>query len=53
MTTIPNGGVMHTLHEFFTFTKGIEYLIAVTFLIIFPVFWVLLNKKKKRKKQKA
>jgi len=43
---------MHTLHEFFVLTKGTEYLIAVTFLIIFPVFWIFLSKKKKVGKQK-
>jgi hypothetical protein len=43
---------MHTLNEFFTVTKGIEYLIAVTFLIVFPVFWILLSKKKPESKQK-
>lgn len=44
---------MHSLHEFFTMTKGVEYLIAVTFLIVFPVFWVLLTKKKEDTKQKT
>ena len=44
---------MHTLHEFFTMTKGIEYLIAVTFLIIFPVFWVILNRDKTKDKDKT
>lgn len=44
---------MHTLHEFFTMTKGVEYLIAVTFLIIFPAFWILLMKKKDDKTKKA
>ena len=32
---------MDTLLEFITFTKGIEYLIAVGFLIAFIVFWQL------------
>ena len=41
---------MHTLHEFFTLTKGIEYLIAITFLLIFPAFWIFLSKKKKGSK---
>ena len=44
---------MHSLHEFFTMTKGVEYLIAVTFLIVFPIFWIFLSKKKKTVKQKA
>jgi len=42
---------MHTLHEFFTITKGTEYLIAITFLVIFPAFWVFLTKKKKEQKK--
>lgn len=44
-----NGGYMQTLHDFFVATKGTEYLIAITFLVIFPAFWVLLSKKKKAK----
>ncbi|MDW7678922.1 MAG: hypothetical protein SCK70_00030 [bacterium] len=44
---------MHTLHEFFARTIASEYLIAVTFLIVFPVFWIFLNKKKKTKKLNA
>ncbi len=44
---------MYTLHEFYTLTKGNEYLIAITFLLIFPVFWIFLNKKKKPGKQKV
>jgi len=41
---------MFTLHEFFLITKGNEYLIAVTFLIVFPMFWTFLNRKKKEQK---
>lgn len=44
---------MHTLHEFLVATKGTEYLIAITFLIVFPVFWTFLTQKKKTIKQKA
>lgn len=32
---------MHTLHEFFVVTKSHEYLIAVAFLLLFPVLWKL------------
>ena len=32
---------MDTLLEFITFTKGMEYLIAIGFLIAFIVFWQL------------
>lgn len=41
---------MNTLHEFYIATKGTEYLIAITFLLIFPMFWMFLSKKKKTKK---
>ncbi len=32
---------METLCEFMTFTKGIEYLIAILFMVIFCDFWRL------------
>jgi hypothetical protein len=35
-----------TLQEFISRTKGIEYIIAVLFMIIFPMFWKLLKNKK-------
>lgn len=35
----------NTLQEFINLTKGIEYVIAVLFLLLFLVFWRLLNKK--------
>ncbi len=41
---------MFTLSEFFAITKGTEYLIAITFLIIFPMFWAFLTKNKKEPK---
>ncbi len=41
---------MHTLSEFYAITKGTEYLIAITFLIVFPMFWAFLTKKKKETK---
>jgi hypothetical protein len=37
----------NTLQEFINLTKGIEYLIALLFLLVFPVFWGLLNKRSK------
>ncbi len=40
---------MHTLHEFYTATKGVEYLIAITFLVLFPFFWSILSKNKEEK----
>ena len=32
---------MNTMLEFITFTKGIEYLIAIAFVIAFIAFWQL------------
>jgi len=32
-----------TLNDFVTVTKAFEYLIAVVFLVVFPVFWWLLR----------
>jgi hypothetical protein len=40
---------MHTLHDFMLVTKGQEYLIAVAFLILFSIFWGILNKKKEHR----
>ena len=34
----------HTLSDFYTHIKGIEYIIAVMFLGSFPVFYAYLNK---------
>jgi hypothetical protein len=41
--------MIHTLHDFMLLTKGQEYLIAVTFLIVFTIFWGILTKKKQGK----
>ena len=38
---------MDTLLEFITFTKGMEYLIAIAFLIAFIAFWQLVYGKGK------
>ena len=38
-----------TLQEFISRTKGIEYIIAVVFMLVFPLFWKLLNSKKGRR----
>jgi hypothetical protein len=40
---------MHSLHEFLSFTKGTEYLLAIVAMALFPIFWELLDWKKKRK----
>ena len=34
----------HTMSDFYTHIKGIEYIIAVMFLGAFPAFYVYLNK---------
>ncbi len=36
----------HTLSDFYTHIKGVEYIIAVMFLSSFPVFYSYLNKSK-------
>ena len=37
----------HTLSDFYTHIKGVEYIIAVMFLSAFPIFYAYLNKPKK------
>jgi hypothetical protein len=37
-----------TLVDFYTYIKGIEYIIIVTFLIMFPVFFRYLNRAKEK-----
>jgi len=34
----------HTLSDFYTHIKGVEYIIAVLFLGVFPAFYSYLNK---------
>jgi branched-subunit amino acid ABC-type transport system permease component len=36
----------HTLSDFYTHIKGVEYIIAVLFLAAFPVFYTYLNRSK-------
>ncbi len=38
-----------TLHEFMMATKAVEYLIAVTFLVVFAGFWTFLFNPSKEK----
>ena len=38
---------MHTLVDFYTHIKGIEYLICVAFFVAFPIFFKYVNKEKK------
>jgi len=37
---------MHTLVDFYTHIKGIEYLICVAFFVAFPIFFKYVNKEK-------
>lgn len=37
----------HTLQDFINLTKGIEYVIAVLFLLLFLFFWRLVSSKRK------
>jgi hypothetical protein len=36
----------HTLSDFYTHIKGVEYIIAVMFLGVFPAFYTYLNRSK-------
>ena len=38
---------LHTLVDYYTHIKGIEYLICVAFFVAFPVFFTYVNKEKK------
>lgn len=44
---------MHTLVDFYTHIKGIEYLICVAFFVVFPVFVKYINKEKRPAKVTA
>jgi len=41
---------LHTLVDYYTHIKGIEYLICVAFFVAFPTFYVYVNKEKKQVK---
>ena len=43
---------LHTLVDYYTHIKGIEYLICVAFFVAFPVFFTYVNKEKKVAKVK-
>lgn len=43
---------LHTLVDFYTHIKGIEYLICVAFLAVFPAFFKYLEKQKTKVKSK-
>ena len=44
MTTIGMIKPLHTLVDYYTHIKGIEYLICVAFFVAFPVFFRFVNK---------
>jgi hypothetical protein len=44
---------LHTLVDYYTHIKGIEYLICVAFFVAFPAFYVYVNKEKKQAKVKV
>ena len=44
---------LHTLVDYYTHIKGIEYLICVAFFVAFPVFYSYVNKERNEAKIKA
>ena len=44
---------LHTLVDYYTHIKGIEYLICVAFFVAFPVFFKYVNREKGKVKVKA
>jgi len=44
---------IHTLVDFYTHIKGIEYIICVVFFVAFPVFFQYVNKEKTPVKMNA
>lgn len=39
---------IHTMVDFYTHIKGVEYIICVTFFVLFPVFYSLLEQPGKK-----
>lgn len=48
MTAIGMTKPLHTLVDFYTHIKGIEYLICVAFFVAFPYFYMYVNKERKK-----
>ncbi|NOQ45220.1 MAG: hypothetical protein GQ559_00860 [Desulfobulbaceae bacterium] len=44
---------LHTLVDFYSHIKGMEYLICVAFFVAFPLFYTYVNKEKKGAAQKS
>ncbi|MFH2124442.1 MAG: hypothetical protein ABIJ50_13295 [Pseudomonadota bacterium] len=40
---------LHTMVDFYTHIKGIEYLICVAFFVAFPTFYSYVNKEQKKR----
>ena len=40
---------MHNQVDYYTYIKGIEYLLCVYYFMVFPVFFIFVNKKSKKK----
>lgn len=38
---------IHTMVDFYTHIKGIEYIICVMFFVVFPIFYSYVNKEKR------
>jgi len=49
MTAIGMTTSFATLVDYYTYIKGIEYLICVSFFIVFPLFYSYVNSDKKEK----
>lgn len=47
MTAIGMVKPLHTLVDYYTHIKGIEYLICVAFFVAFPIFFKYVNKEAK------
>lgn len=39
---------MNTLHDFMMLTKGHEYLMAVGAMILFTIFWLILDREREK-----
>ena len=42
---------MHTQVDYYTYIKGIEYLLCVYYFMVFPVFYIFVNKKSSQQKE--
>lgn len=49
MTAVGMTTTFATLVEYYTYIKGIEYLICIAFFVAFPVFFNYVNTEKKEK----